>query len=195
MKPPRPKLYVTDVQAVKRFQKKYAPKLRQDFQIIRTWPPATTMNDSDCRKRRYQRLVTGVNCLGEEFAPLSPEEARAVMSRKKPRGIRKKLPLEQDDAPRHALPLPDPWFFDTQQLLSELDRCRELILRIPSPTNKMHFEQQTALDALWRLRDTMRELLRIHREGQRSFQKRGLMIEKKAARKKAEKPKIVEILA
>ena len=31
MKPPRPKLYVTDVKAVKRFQKKYAPKLRQDY--------------------------------------------------------------------------------------------------------------------------------------------------------------------
>lgn len=153
------------------------------------------MSNADARNRRYQRLVTGVNCLGEEFPPLSPEEARAVMSRRKPRGIRKKLPLEQDDATPLALPLPDPWFFDTQQLLQELDRCRELILRIPSPTNKMHFQQQTAVDALWRLRDTMRELLRIHREGQSSFQKRGLMIEKKAARKKAQKPKIVEIRA
>ena len=190
----RPKSHPTDVEAVKRFQKKYAPNARQDFQIIRTWPPATAMHDSVSRKRRYQRLITGVDCLGEDFPSVSPDEAREIMSRKKPRGSRKKLPLEQDDSSPIAIPLPDPWLFDTQQLLNELDRCRELILRIPAPTNQMHFQQQTAVDALWRLRDTMRELLRIYREGQQAFQKRGLLVHPKA-RKKAEKPKIVEIRA
>jgi hypothetical protein len=34
------------------------------------------------------------------------------------------------DAP-NPVPLPDPWLFDSEALLRELDRCRETVLQIP----------------------------------------------------------------
>src|SRR4051794_634295 len=35
--------------------------------------------------------------------------------------------------------LPDPWLFDSEKLLRELDRCREMVLLIPAPTHDTHF--------------------------------------------------------
>jgi len=64
--------------------------------------------------------------------------------------------------------LPNPWPIDSERLLGELDRVREIVVRIP-----LHMEtrtaQQVAIDALWRLRDDLRETLRIQREMQTSF--------------------------
>src|ERR1017187_2755615 len=35
--------------------------------------------------------------------------------------------------------LPDPWLFDSEKLLRELDRIREMVLLIPAPTHETHF--------------------------------------------------------
>jgi hypothetical protein len=65
--------------------------------------------------------------------------------------------------------LPDPWLFDSEKLLRELDRCREMVLLIPAPTHETHFATNIAIDALWNLRENIRYLLHLHRDGQRAF--------------------------
>jgi hypothetical protein len=65
--------------------------------------------------------------------------------------------------------LPDPWLFDSEALLRELDRCRELVLQIPAKTHDVHFASNIAIDAIWNLRETLRELLRLHRDGQSNW--------------------------
>lgn len=69
--------------------------------------------------------------------------------------------------------LPDPWLFDSEALLKQLDRCRELVLRIPiTDTQDIHFGINIAVDAIWNLQEQLRFLLRLHRDGQRSFAKK-----------------------
>ncbi len=64
--------------------------------------------------------------------------------------------------------LPDPFLIDSEYFLQELARIRSLALAVPmsletyGPTN-------TIVDALWRLEEHLRYLLRLHREGQRAF--------------------------
>jgi len=58
--------------------------------------------------------------------------------------------------------LPDPWLFDTEALIRELDRCRELILQIPATTQAVHFACNIAINANWNLREQIRHLLAIH---------------------------------
>jgi hypothetical protein len=66
--------------------------------------------------------------------------------------------------------LPDPWLFDTEALLRELDRCRETVLQIPiTNPNATHFGIQLAVSALWNLTENIRYLLHLHREGQRQI--------------------------
>jgi hypothetical protein len=70
---------------------------------------------------------------------------------------------------RSPAELPDPWLFDSEKLLRELDRCRELVLLIPAPTHETHFAINTAVDAIWNLSQNLRYLLHLHRDGQRRF--------------------------
>jgi hypothetical protein len=67
--------------------------------------------------------------------------------------------------------LPNPWLFDSEKLLTELDRCRELVCHIPvnGDGHAVHFATQIAIDSLWHLREQIRFLLGLHIEGQRSF--------------------------
>jgi hypothetical protein len=66
--------------------------------------------------------------------------------------------------------LPDPWLFDSESLLRELDRCRELVLEIPiTNPNATHFGINVAVTAIWNLRENLRYLLALHLEGQRAF--------------------------
>jgi hypothetical protein len=65
--------------------------------------------------------------------------------------------------------LPDPWLFNSESLLRELDRCREMVLLVPAPTHATHFALQIAINALWNLRENLQYLLLLHGEGQRSF--------------------------
>jgi hypothetical protein len=68
--------------------------------------------------------------------------------------------------------LPDPWLFDTEVLLSELDRCRETVLQIPiTNPNATHFGIQLAVSAIWNLTENLRYLLHLHREQQRAIRK------------------------
>ena len=69
--------------------------------------------------------------------------------------------------------LPDPWLFVSEALLRELDRCRELTNQIPTngDCNATHFGIQLAVNAQWTLRENIRFLLHLHREGQRVIRK------------------------
>src|SRR5436190_11082178 len=68
--------------------------------------------------------------------------------------------------------MPDPFLFDSETLIRELDRCRELVLLIPATTQEVHFASNNAIGALWNLREQVRYLLALHREGQRQWQRR-----------------------
>ena len=69
--------------------------------------------------------------------------------------------------------LPDPWLFDSEALLRELDRCRETALQIPTngDSNATHFGIQITVNALWTLRENIRYLLHLHRDRQRAIRK------------------------
>lgn len=86
----------------------------------------------------------------------------------------------------------------SESLLGELDRCRELVLEIPiSNPNATHFGINVAVTAIWNLRENLRYLLALHREGQRAFAKQTAETDHKQAKNSAAqpKPKIVEIRA
>ncbi len=91
--------------------------------------------------------------------------------------------------------LPDPWLFDSEALLRELDRCRELVLQIPATTQAVHFASNIAIDALWNLSQHLRYLLHLHREGQRSFAKKAQPVKKATATVRPQEAKIVRIRA
>jgi hypothetical protein len=80
--------------------------------------------------------------------------------------------MQSPQANGHTNKLPDPWLFDSEALLRELDRCRELTLQIPiTDPNATHFGIQLAVNAQWTLRENLRYLLHLHRDGQRAFRK------------------------
>jgi hypothetical protein len=82
--------------------------------------------------------------------------------------------------------LPDPWLFDSESLLRELDRCRELVLEIPiTNSNATHFGINVAVTAIWNLRENLRYLLALHREGQRAFAKQTSDAEHRQEKKSA----------
>jgi len=69
--------------------------------------------------------------------------------------------------------LPDPWLFDSEKLLRELARCRELVLNVPiNDTQATHFALNIAINAIWDLEQHVRFLLHLHREGQRQFSRK-----------------------
>jgi hypothetical protein len=70
--------------------------------------------------------------------------------------------------------LHDPWLFDTQALIAELDRIRELNLRVPRVRNDQCAPWQSVTDALWRLRETLRELINVHSDAQTAFRAKAL---------------------
>ena len=90
------------------------------------------------------------------------------------------MPLSAHSRSQHMAPeqrppetLPDPWLFDSEALLNELDRCREIVLKIPITTpNATHFGIQNAVNAIWNLQQNLRYLLQLHSEGQQHWQRR-----------------------
>src|ERR1017187_3834168 len=58
--------------------------------------------------------------------------------------------------------LPDPWLFDSEKLLRELDRCREMVLLIPATNHETHFACNIAINGIWNLREQLRYLLGLH---------------------------------
>jgi hypothetical protein len=78
------------------------------------------------------------------------------------------MPLPHPN-PEH---LPNPWLFDSEALLRELDRCRETVLQIPiTNPNATHFGIQLAVNAIYNLSENVRYLLHLHREQQRSIRR------------------------
>jgi hypothetical protein len=75
------------------------------------------------------------------------------------------------NAPQRFSPdrLPDPWLLDTEGLLSELARIRELALRIPPVRNDVLGPVNSVVDAVWDLEERLRYCLNLHCEGQRAF--------------------------
>ena len=67
--------------------------------------------------------------------------------------------------------LPNPWLVDSEFLLNELARLRELILKIPVANNSI-LPINTAIDAIWRTESQLRYLLQLHRDGQSAFAKK-----------------------
>ncbi len=69
---------------------------------------------------------------------------------------------------------PDPRLFESEKLIRELDRCREMVLLIPNngDVHATHFGVNNAISAIWNLREQIRYLLHLHREGQREFAKK-----------------------
>ncbi len=103
------------------------------------------------------------------------------------------------DSLMHRTPdkLPDPWLFDSEKLLRELDRCREMVLLIPASTHETHFAVNNAISAIWNLREQLRYLLSLHREGQRDFAKQQDAARRKITRAaaKSSKSNIVRLKA
>ena len=68
--------------------------------------------------------------------------------------------------------LPDPWLFDSEALIRELDRCRETVLQIPiTNPNATHFGIQLAVNAIYNLTENLRYMLYLHREAQHQIRK------------------------
>jgi hypothetical protein len=68
--------------------------------------------------------------------------------------------------------LPDPWLFDTETLLRELARCREMILLIPARDAAAHNAINIAIAANWNLEQHLRFLLQLRGEAQHAWQRR-----------------------
>jgi hypothetical protein len=73
---------------------------------------------------------------------------------------------------RTAEKLPDPWLFDSEALLHQLARCRELAnqISIRNP-NETHFGIQLTVNAIYNLEENLRYMLHLHREQQRSIRR------------------------
>jgi hypothetical protein len=65
--------------------------------------------------------------------------------------------------------LPDPWLLDTEGLLSELARIRELALRIPPARNDILGPINSVIDAVWDVEERLRYCLSLHCEMRRDF--------------------------
>jgi hypothetical protein len=68
--------------------------------------------------------------------------------------------------------LPDPWLMDSEALLREIDRIRELANHIPLHGDAAYRAADTVVHALWKLREDLRFLIALHRDGQRRFAQR-----------------------
>ena len=80
--------------------------------------------------------------------------------------------MQSNGHTRSSEHLPDPWLFDSEALLRELDRCRETVLQIPiTNPNATHFGIELAASAIWNFSQNLRYLLHLHRDGQRAFRK------------------------
>lgn len=65
--------------------------------------------------------------------------------------------------------MPDPWLLDTEALLSELARIRDLALRIPATRNELIGPANSVIGAVWDLEERLRYCYHLHCEKQRQF--------------------------
>jgi hypothetical protein len=78
-----------------------------------------------------------------------------------------------DDSPGGSLTLPNPWLFDSESLIREIDRIRETALQVPcnGDSNATHFGLQQVINTAWTLRENLRFMLGLHRQRQDSFRR------------------------
>jgi|GEM_PF-2385302 hypothetical protein len=114
------------------------------------------VNPKSAHRRREIRLAEQAELDRQASKPLRP-------------------PFDPPELLRSVDQLPNPWLFDSEALLRELDRCREMVLLISAPTQATHFGVNNAISAIWNLREQLRYLLSIHREGQRAFGKKATL--------------------
>jgi hypothetical protein len=122
------------------------------------------------RKRQLDELDKVLPNLAAEIPEQDAERLFQQRALAKVEQIKRQsqFPLEK----RPPEKLPDPWLFNSESLLRELDRCRELVLQISIRNpQETHFCINIAVDALWNLRENLRYLLALHRDGQRAFAK------------------------
>ncbi|MEY2572547.1 MAG: hypothetical protein QOJ87_760 [Verrucomicrobiota bacterium] len=97
---------------------------------------------------------------------------------------REKIGFPMNPPPQESLTtqkLPTPWLADSEWLLKELAKTRETILRIPQRLDNAS-DIKSAIDRIWYLERTLRDLLHLHREGQRSFVKKAEAAQRKASK-------------
>ena len=80
-------------------------------------------------------------------------------------------PSRGDDSSGGSLTLPNPWLFDSESLIREIDRIRETALQVPTSgdANATHFGLQQVINAAWTLRENLRFMLGLHKQRQDSF--------------------------
>ena len=115
---------------------------------------------------------------------MNPKSARQRRVYRIAQDNRAPTPTPTNDRKIHPpkTPLPDPWLYDTNALIRDLDYIRELVLRIPVHLDTA-LPSQTTLDAIWSLRERLWELVGIHRELQRDWAKRGFGVKAPVAAK------------
>ena len=84
-------------------------------------------------------------------------------------------PSRGSDSSGGSLTLPNPWLFDSESLIREIDRIRETALQVPTSgdANATHFGLQQVINAAWTLRENLRFMLGLHRQRQDSFRDAG----------------------
>jgi hypothetical protein len=103
---------------------------------------------------------------------------RASIARRQQRLANGHKPATTKQAPAHVVEtsqhqpsaFPNPWLFDTQALIVELDRARELVLAIPL-SNATFGPINTATATLWELRERLRWLAAEVAHRQRDWKK------------------------
>jgi hypothetical protein len=90
---------------------------------------------------------------------------------------------------------PSLWLVDNAYLLGELQRIRELVQKVPLASLAMSLPLQTVSDAIWSLERQLRDILAVHRDGQRAFAKQQMASEKPAKQSRKAKSNIVRISA
>jgi hypothetical protein len=66
---------------------------------------------------------------------------------------------------------PSLWLIDNAYLINELQRIRDLVQRVPLASVAVSLPLQSVSDAISRLERDLRDILHIHRDGQRAFAK------------------------
>ena len=109
----------------------------------------------------------------------SPSSEAAARKLSETSGLLPTFMLPPTDPPE--IKYPDPWLMDSEALLGELTRLRELALRVPVHNDTVQ-PIQSVIDAAWRLESRLRYMLHLYLDGQRAFRKKA---EQEAAKQQA----------
>jgi hypothetical protein len=106
----------------------------------------------------------GLECLQAVGKTVDVRKAREISSQEAAAPVNSVDRVTPED-------VPDPWLLDTEYLLSDLDRIRELALRIPF-TLEATGAINSVVHAVWDLQERLRYCVRLHGDAQRAFRKK-----------------------